>query len=350
MSEYGALQHEEVVIRRGRRSGAAITVAVHSRALGPAVGGCRIWTYPSWRDGTADAMRLAEAMTYKCAAAGLEYGGGKTVVALPMGTVLTPQVRRDVLHDVAEIVATFDGSYCVGPDVGTGPEDMMIIRDVTPYSFCLPREHGGTGNSGTPTALGVQAALRAGARHVFGSESLSGRRVVIAGFGSVGSRLAADLSAQGAMVVVSDVDDQKREEAKNAGYDWVDPDRALLTPADVLVPAAVGGVLNPRTVAALDVPLIIGPANNQVSSDSVAQLLADAATVWVPDFVTSAGGVIYVLSREVGGLDHEAAAARVEAIEETVNRVLDAARTGGTTPLLESMALAKRRLSAASAE
>jgi leucine dehydrogenase len=152
------------------------------------------------------------------------------------------------------------------------------------------------------------------------------------------------------MVVVSDVDDQKREEAKNEGYDWVDPDRALLTPADVLVPAAVGGVLNPRTVAALDVPLIIGPANNQVTSDSVAQLLADAGTVWVPDFVTSAGGVIYVLSREVGGLDHEAAAARVEAIEETVNRVLDAARTGGTTPLHESMALAQRRLSAAAAE
>src|ERR1700754_5210183 len=128
MSEYGALQHEEVVIRRGRRSGAAITVAVHSRALGAAVGGCRIWTYPSWREGTADAMRLAEAMTYKCAAAGLEFGGGKTVVALPRGTVLTAQVRHDVLHDVAEIVATFAGSYCVGPDVGTGPEDMMVIR------------------------------------------------------------------------------------------------------------------------------------------------------------------------------------------------------------------------------
>ena len=247
-----------------------------------------------------------------------------------------------MLHDVADIVATFDGSYRVGPDVGTGPEDMMVIRDVTPHSFCLPQEHGGTGNPSTPTALGVQAALRAGARHVFGSESLSGRRVEIAGFGSVGSRLAADLSAQGAMVIVSDVDDQKREGAKNAEYGWVDPDQALLTPADVLVPAAVGGVLNPRSVTALDVPIIIDSANNQVSSDSVAQLLAAAGTVWVPDLVTSAGGVIYVLSREVGGLGHDAAAARVEAIEETVNRVLDAARTAGTTPLHESMALAQR--------
>lgn len=350
MSENGALHHEEVVVRRGRRSGTAITVAVHSRALGPAVGGCRIWTYPSRRDGMADAMRLAEAMTYKCAAAGLEYGGGKTVVALPMGTVLTPQLRRDVLHDVAELVATFGGTYLVGPDVGTGPEDMMVIRDVAPYSFCLPHEHGGTGNSGTPTAQGVQAALRAGARHVFGSESLSGRRVVIAGFGSVGSRLAADLSRAGATVVVSDVNEEKRAEAKSAGYAWVEPERALLTPADVLVPAAVGGVLNPRTVAALDVPLIIGPANNQVTSDSVAELLADAGTVWVPDFVASAGGVIYVLSREVGGLDHDAAAARVEAIEGTVNQVLDAARTGGTTPLHESISLAERRLRTATAQ
>ncbi|WP_433282142.1 Glu/Leu/Phe/Val dehydrogenase dimerization domain-containing protein [Pseudonocardia xinjiangensis] len=350
MPENGALQHEDVVVRRGRRSGTAITVAVHSRVLGPAVGGCRIWTYPSWRDGAADAMRLAEAMTYKCAAAGLEYGGGKTVVALPMGTVLTPQLRRDVLHDVAEVVATFGGSYLVGPDVGTGPEDMMTIREVTPHSFCLPQEHGGTGNSGTPTAQGVQAALRAGARHVFGSESLSGRKVVIAGFGSVGSRLAAGLCQAGATVVVSDVDGEKQAAAESAGYSWVEPERALMTSADVLVPAAVGGVLNPRTVAGLDVPLVIGPANNQVTDDSVAGLLADAGTVWVPDFVTSAGGVIYVLNREVGGLDHDAAATRVEAIEDTVDQVLDAARTGGTTPLHESMVLAERRLRTAGAE
>jgi leucine dehydrogenase len=274
-------------------------------------------------------------MTYKNALAGVSFGGGKTVLAVPSDVTLTPALRADALADAGELIASFDGSYLGGPDIGTGPEDMLYLRSYTDHVFCVPAAHGGTGSSSGPTARGVLAALRAGLSAVFGSTSVSGRRVVVVGMGSVGTLLARDLSARGASVVVADVD-----AARCAGYEQVPVASAYTMDADVLVPAAVGGVVG----ADVRAPLVVGPANNQLVADDVAAALAGAGVVWVPDFVASAGGVIYTLGREASGLDHEAALARVETIEETVAAVLASAVANGTTPLAEAMALAERRL------
>jgi leucine dehydrogenase len=328
-------EHEEVVTRLGRRSGVPVTVAVHSRRLGPAAGGIRLRQYPAWQDGLADALALAKGMTYKNALAGVPYGGGKTVIAVPSSVPLTPSLRADALADAGELIASFDGSYLGGPDIGTGPDDMVYLRSFTDNVFCLPESHGGTGSSSGPTARGVLAALRAGLAAVFGSASVSGRRVVVVGMGSVGTLLARELSAQGASVVVADVD-----AARCAGYEQTPVESAYTLAADVLVPAAVGGVVG----ADVRAPLVVGPANNQLVSDDVAPALAAAGVVWVPDFVASAGGVIYTLSREASGLDREAALARVETIEETVATVLSSAAANGTTPLAEAMKLAEHRL------
>jgi valine dehydrogenase (NAD+) len=323
-------EHEEVVTRLGRRSGVPVTVAVHSRRLGPAAGGIRLRQYPTWQDGLTDALRLSRAMTYKCAVAGVPFGGGKTVIALP--SPVSPSLRADALADAGELIASFGGTYLGGPDIGTGPDDMLYLRSYTDHVFCLPESHGGTGSSSGPTARGVLAALRAGMSAVFGSTSVAGRRVVVVGMGSVGSLLARELSAQGASVVAADVDP-----ARCAGYEQVDVASAYSLPADVLVPAAVGGVIGPDVRA----PLVVGPANNQLVSDDVASALAAAGVVWVPDFVASAGGVIYTLSREASGFDHDAALARVETIEETVRTVL----ASDVDPLAAAVALAERRLS-----
>lgn len=337
MRESDSWEHDEVVTRLGRRSGVPITVAVHSRALGPAVGGARLRHYPHWHDGLADALRLSSGMTNKCAAAGLPFGGGKSVLAVPADTPVTVALRKALLADLGELIETFDGTYLTGPDVGTGPADMLALRQWTPHAFCLPEEHGGTGSSSDPTAAGVLAALRAGAKSVFGTESMIGRRAVVIGMGSVGSLLASALSAAGAEVVVSDVD-----ASRHAGHRWADPDVALRMETDVLIPAAVGGVFGPSTV--VNAPLVVGPANNQLTDDSVADLLARQGTVWVPDFVASAGGVVYTLSREFSGLDHTAASERVEQIETTTSGLLAAAAEAGTTPLHEAMELVRRRL------
>ncbi|MFG1641261.1 Glu/Leu/Phe/Val dehydrogenase dimerization domain-containing protein [Amycolatopsis sp. NPDC049252] len=330
--------HEQLVARRGRRSGVTTMVAIHSSALGPAVGGCRFRAYPGLTEAVEDVLRLSAAMTAKCAVAGLAFGGAKSVIALEPGRVLSPAERRDVLLDHAELIASFDGAYLAGPDVGTGPADMLVLREVTPHAYCTPEAAGGTGSSSGPTAVGVLAALRAAS----GTPSMAGRRVVISGYGSVGAHLAASLQAEGASVVVSDIDPAKRAEAR--GFEWVPPEKALTLTADVVIPAAVGGVLTPETVARLDTPLVVGPANNQLSDDAVADALAARGVLWVPDYVASAGGIVYTLSREAEGLDHAAALARVEAIEETVADILASARSHSTTPLREAAALADRRL------
>lgn len=333
-------EHENLVVRRGSRSGVTTMVAVHSRALGPAVGGCRLKTYPAVADAIDDVLRLSAAMTRKCAVAGVPFGGGKSVVALDR--VPTAAERRDILLDHADLVASFDGAYIAGPDIGTGPDDMLVLREGTPHAFCVPEAHGGTGSSSGPTAAGVLAALRAAAGHVFGDASMAGRRIVISGYGSVGARLAADLVAQGAEVTVSDVDERLRAAAEGLGLSWVRPDEALALPTDVLIPAAVGGVFGHGTE--VDAPLVVGPANNQLTEDAVAHDLAARGIVWVPDFVASAGGILYTLGREGEGLTHAQALARVETIEATTNRILDAASSNGTTPLDEANALAEERL------
>ncbi|MCX4231424.1 MULTISPECIES: Glu/Leu/Phe/Val dehydrogenase dimerization domain-containing protein [Streptomyces] len=342
-----AFAHEEVVVRRGRRSGLPLIVAIHSRALGPAAGGCRMRRYDTWQDGLTDALRLSEAMTYKSAVAGLDFGGGKSVIVLDRDTEVTPELRESALEDLGELIASFGGSYRTGPDIGTGPEDMEVLRRFSPYAYCAPEEHGGTGDSGGPTATGVLAALRAGARHVFGDSSCAGRAVVVSGFGSVGSRVAAGLAADEAHVLVSDVDPSRKEAALASGYGWVEPGRALSAPADILVPAAVGGVFDEESVRRLTAPLVVGPANNQLADESVADALAERGIVWVPDYVAGAGGVVYTLSRESEGCDHEAALERVEGIGDTVAHLLALARTSGETPLRAARQLADRRLAAA---
>jgi valine dehydrogenase (NAD+) len=334
------MEHEEVRVRRGRRSGLTLVIAIHSRALGPAAGGIRLRRYPDWRDGLTDALRLSEAMTAKNAAAGLDFGGGKSVIALEPGRELTPALREAALLDLGEMIESFGGSYFGGPDVGTGPDDMAVVHRKTARVFCLPESRGGTGSSSAPTAAGVFEALLAGAARVFGSASLHGRTVVISGLGSVGGLLARQVADAGAHVVVSDVDESKRVPE----YEWVTPEKALRTPADILVPAAVGGVLTPELVPELSAPLIVGPANNQLTDDPVADQLAARGIVWIPDFVASAGGVVYVLLREVEGLGHEDALDRVRAIGSTVTRVLDAALANGTTPLHEARSLVDARL------
>ncbi|GHF48100.1 leucine dehydrogenase [Amycolatopsis bartoniae] len=328
------MEHEDLTVRRGRRSGLPVIIAVHSRALGPAVGGVRLRRYSSWRDGVDDALRLSEAMTAKCAAAGLAFGGGKSVIALDEDTPLTPSLRQAALDDLGELIAAHDGSYLAGPDVGTGPADMLVLRQHSPHVFCLPEENGGTGTSSIPTAVGVLAALRAGVRHVFGADSVARLTVVISGLGSVGSLIAQGLP--GARVVVSDVDSSRRDPA----YEWVSPAEALRTPADIFVPAAVGGVFSPETVANVQARLVVGPANNQLTAYLVAGLLAERGVTWIPDFVASAGGVIYTLGREVEHLTHEEAMARVEGIGSTVDSLLGSART----PLDAAMDLVRERL------
>ncbi|MGI5519313.1 Glu/Leu/Phe/Val dehydrogenase dimerization domain-containing protein [Streptomyces sp. CA-106131] len=343
-AKQGPLAHERLIIRRGARSGVTLMVAVHSTALGPAVGGCRMRAYRCWQDALADVLRLSQAMSYKCAAAGLAYGGGKTVIALDEGIDLARIDRRSVLLDVGDLVAEFDGRYSTGPDVGTCAQDMIVVRQRTPHAFCLPESHGGSGSPALPTAIGVLAALRTVSVHRFGTQSLAGRRIAVSGLGAVGERLARSLTEQGAKLTVSDVDDQKRALAKELGATWVEPAQAITTDTEILVPAAVGQILDHEVVPRLRCAAIVGPANNQLVTDDVADVLRQRDILWAPDFVANAGGVIYALAREVEGIGHGEAIERVHHIGTALAEILTNADRAGQTTLATATDLAATRL------
>jgi len=321
------MEHERVIIERGGRSGLPIIVAVHSTALGQAIGGCRLAAYPDWRDGLTDALRLSAAMSDKCALAGLPNGGGKTVVALSPGQVLGDAARRDVLHDVGDVIAGLGGAYATGPDMGTGPDDMVTIAERTPYAFCRPTGAGGSGDSSEHTALGVLASLAA-----MSDWSLGSRTFAILGLGRVGAHLLRMLAEAGATCVVGDIDEDRRTLADKYGATWAAPQDCLTADVDVLIPAATGGLLTPATVPTLRCAAVAGPANNQLDEPATADLLHERGILWAPDIVVSAGGIVHATAVELHHETSEQATTRVRAIGDTLAEVLRTARATGTTP------------------
>jgi len=336
--------HERVEVITGRRSGLFIAVALHSSVLGSALGGARLWSYPHWSDALGDVLRLSAAMTLKNAAAGLDAGGGKAVIALPPGTMLDAERRRAAFLDLGDAVESFHGLYRTAEDVGSTTDDMLVVSERTEHVVGLPDAVGGSGEPAGPTSLGVYESLRATLERLTGSPEVSGRRITISGLGQVGSRLAVRLAAEGAHLTVTDVNPAKRDLAQELGADWSLPGEEHLVPADVFVPAGIGGILTDDVIDALDARAVCGPANNPLAERSGADRLAQRGILYAPDFVVNAGGVIY-LDLEAKKLGTRAEIMeRVARIGDTVRRVFDEAEARHVTPLEAAEGLAAERL------
>ena len=338
--------HERVSTAVGERSGLTMTVALHSSAIGPALGGCRLWRYPSWIDGVADAMHLASAMTLKNALADIGAGGGKSVIALGADDVLDDERRRDALLDLGDLVESFDGLYRTAEDVGTTEHDMLVVSERTRHVVGLPAAHGGAGEPAEGTALGVYVSIERVVEQVFESGTVSGRSFVISGLGQVGSRLAIRLAAAGARLSVTDINATKQAFASSIGAQWISPEAALTTPADVFVPAGLGGILTPAAITALPVRAVVGPANNPLAYASGAEHLARRGILYAPDFVVNAGGVIHLAMAGHGASEVEIDR-RLRGIGDTLADVFHAARAQGITPLAAAVALAVERVAQA---
>jgi leucine dehydrogenase len=338
--------HERVEVTTGRRSGLFIAVALHSSVLGSALGGARLWTYPHWSDALGDALRLSAAMTLKNAAAGLDAGGGKSVIRLEPGQTLDADQRRAAFLDLGDAVELLDGRYRTAEDVGSTTEDMLTVSERTQHVVGLPSTVGGSGEPAGPTSLGVYASLQAVLERITGSASADGRRVTISGLGQVGGRLAARLAEQGAQLTVTDINPARRSFAEEIGATWVEPGTEHLVPGDVFVPAGIGGVLTDEVIDALDVKAVCGPANNPLADRSGADRLAGRGILYAPDFVVNAGGVIYLdlEAKQLGSSDE--IMARVAAIGDTVRTIVDDAEERGVTPLQAAEELAASRLRA----
>lgn len=342
--------HERVEVITGRRSGLLIAVALHSSVLGSALGGARLWTYPHWSDALGDALRLSAAMTLKNATAGLDAGGGKSVIGLDEGTVLDAERRRDAFLDLGDAVESFGGLYRTAEDVGSTMDDMAVVAERTAHVVGLPDAAGGSGEPAGPTSLGVYESLRAVLERTTGSADVAGRRITISGLGQVGGRLAVRLADEGAVLTVTDVNPARRQLAGELGATWVGPGTEHLLPADVFVPAGIGGLLTDDVIDALDTAAVCGPANNPLASHSGAERLAARGILYAPDFVVNAGGVIYLdqEAKQVG--TRTEIMDRVAQIGDTVRRILADAEERGITPLAAAEELAAERLRAGAAE
>ena len=356
--------HESVLIRTGARSGLPVVIAMHSSVLGPSAGGCRIWSYARWQDGLEDALRLSAAMTAKFAAAGLARGGGKTVVAMPQGYELTPAAKRDILHDVADAIESLDGRYATGPDVGTSPQDMVTIGERTRHVFCKPAEYGGSGDSSPATAAGTVAALRAvgaqlgggvdgsgpgsgsGSGASTGADSLSGLRLAVVGLGSVGARIAACSRKPGPNLSSATSTPASVISPSGSARQWYDdPQQALTADVDILVPAALGGVLTEQIVPELRCRAMVGPPTTSSRYRTWRPLHA-RGIAWVPDYIVSAGGVIHAVTVELDTRSEDEAAQRVGRIEDTVAGLLQSADKRGVTLAAVAEELVRARLGA----
>ncbi|MGH3941033.1 MAG: Glu/Leu/Phe/Val family dehydrogenase [Pseudonocardiaceae bacterium] len=334
--------HEQVVFCRDEAAGLRAIIAIHSTALGPALGGTRFHPYRSEQDALSDVLDLSRAMSYKNALAGLDLGGGKAVI---LGDP-TRHKTEALLRAYGRFVQSLGGRYVTACDVGTYVEDMDVIARECEFVTGRSAANGGAGDSSILTALGVFQGMRAAAEHVWGEPLLSGRRVGVAGVGKVGRLLVDHLLTDGAEVIVTDVSEQAIEQIRTAHPQVaVAPDTAALIrePIDVYAPCALGSVLGDATVTALTAKVVCGGANNQLEHPGVEKLLQDRGILYAPDYVVNSGGVIQVAD-EIGGFDFERARTRVARIFDTTRSIFESAAQDGVPPAVAADHLAERRM------
>ncbi|MDQ3660735.1 MAG: leucine dehydrogenase [Actinomycetota bacterium] len=309
--------YEQVVFCSDDRSGLRAIIAIHSTALGPALGGTRFYPYETEDQGLEDVLRLAKGMTYKAAAAGLDLGGGKAVI---LG-----DPKRDkseaLLRAYGRFVETLGGRYITAEDVGTALEDMDIVRRESRWVTGCSHTYGGSGDPSPVTAYGVLQGIKACVLEVFGDTDLENRTVAIQGVGKVGHALCGHLSDAGAKVVVADEDvDNLARAVSNFGVETCDCASLHTLPVDIFSPCALGGSINDDTISELNCRIIAGAANNQLQRDEHGDKLRDLGILYAPDFVLNAGGLMNV-EDELRGYNRERAMTRVEGIYKQLQQI-----------------------------
>lgn len=334
--------HEQVVFCQDRASGLKAIIAIYSTALGPALGGTRFYPYASEDAAVEDVLKLSKAMAYKAACAGIDLGGGKAVI---LGDP-TRDKSEALLRAYGRFVQSLGGRYYTACDVGTFVQDMDVIAKETAYATGRSPEDGGAGDSAVLTAYGVFQAMRAAAQHTWGAPTLSGRRVAVEGVGKVGHHLVEHLLADGACVVVSDVDRAALERSQALGAQAMDVEAMRTADCDVYAPCALGGSVTDELVPALQARVVCGAANNQLAHPGVEKVLADRGILYTPDYVANAGGLVQVADEAVGrgGFRFERARAKAAQIFDTTLAIFALADSDGVPPAVAADRLAERRM------
>ncbi len=332
--------HEQILYGYDKVSGLKTIIAIHSTALGPALGGTRFFPYESEDDALEDVLRLSKGMTYKAAAAGLDLGGGKAVI---IGDPRMDKSER-LFRAYGRIVDSLRGRYITAEDIGTTTADMDMVRRETRWALGNSVAHGGSGDPSPVTARGLYAATRAVAQKLWGDPDIAGRRFAVQGVGKVGSAYVQLLVEDRAEVMVTDAYEPAIHAAVEIyGVEPVDPDEIHRVDCDFFSPCAMGAGLNETTVPELNCAAIVGSANNQLATDKDAERLADRGILYAPDFVVNAGGLINV-DDELQGFSKTRALHRVDSIFEATMKILDTAEKHGINPNDAAIKVAEDRI------
>ena len=343
MHKYG---YEKVLLFQNEDVGLRAVLAIHSTVLGPAAGGCRLWTYTSDLDAMEDAMRLARGMTYKYAAAGVNLGGGKVAV---IGDPKR-QDREMLFRALGRFINNLRGEYLTGEDVGTTLQDMDYMRMETPYVITLSKESGGAGPIGGATAFGVLQAMKACAQEMWGSTSLQGRKVVVQGLGAVGYPMVEYLVQEKADVTIADIDSQKVAQVqKDFGVKTMDVREIFSADADIYCPCALGGIVNDETLSQFRVKIICGSANNQLRAEQHGDELTRRGILYAPDYIANAGGTVFDTDRLWGGVNAERGMNKVSRIFERMQQVIAISKTQNIPTYLAADRIAEERIAQARA-
>ncbi len=332
--------HEEVVYGYDEVSGLRAIIAIHSTALGPALGGTRFFPYQTEQDAFVDVLRLARGMTYKAAAAGLDLGGGKAVI---IGDPATDKSEL-LLRAYARIVDSLGGRYITAEDVGTTTADVDVMRRETRWALGSSVAEGGAGDPSPVTSRGLFAAARAMSEFIWGDAELAGRRFAVQGVGKVGSAFVQLLVEARAEVIVADSSDEAMKIAtEKYGVKGVDVEDIHTVDCDIYSPCALGGGLNQKTIPQLNCQAVVGSANNQLAEEEDADRIARRGIVYGPDFVVNAGGLINVHD-ELHGYSRMRALQRVDSIFDATKAILEISKEEGINPNQAAVRRAEDRI------
>lgn len=338
ISKHG--EHEEVVFCHDPHVGLKAIIAIHNTALGPALGGTRMWNYKNEEEALVDVLRLSKGMSYKAAAAGLNLGGGKAVI---IGDAKT-QKTEGMFRAFGQFVNSLNGRYITAEDVGTNVQDMEHIYMETPWVTGIPKDFGGSGDPSPYTAHGVLMGIKATAKEKFKTDSLKGIRIAVQGLGNVGSHLGKYLKDEGAEIIVTDIDAGRvKMHVDQFAAKAVSPEEILTVECDIFAPCALGAVVNDSTISKLKCKAIAGGANNVLAEARHGDQLRELGILYAPDYVINAGGVMNVFV-ELEGYSQERAFDKTRKVYDNVMKVFEIAKRDNIGTHIAADRMAEERM------
>ena len=333
--------HEQIVYCSDKELGLKAIIGIHDTTLGPSIGGTRMWNYSTEEEGLKDVLRLSKAMSLKSSLAGLNAGGGKAVI---IGDLKLK--NQNFIKKYASFINDINGKYWTAQDVNISSQDMIWMKDVTPFVVGMPEEQGGLGDSSHPTAYGVYLGMKAASKFVYGTDSLEGKKIALQGIGKVGAKLIEYLTKENANIYVSDIN---KEILKNITDKYkvstFKNSELYSMELDIFSPCALGAILNSESIKKLKCKIVAGAANNQLEDDKIHDVeLKEKNIIYVPDFLINAGGVISVYHEQIQDLNKEKVFGMTENIYSKVEDVLKLSSKNDISTNVSAMKIALDRI------